>query len=338
MDTANRSFPSLPVAVTTAPSSLLPPSSLPSSSMAAAQQPSQLFPSPPLSQPGSHFATMSPLSSNGGALLQPSSVNPITTTLPGGQQQSSNTSWSSSVLPPTTTSAHARNHRQVCELPLHQHLPPQAAWLPPPGGIQYIHGSETTCSGNNGSGRYFSPAPGTMSIHQQPSQQQNRLVGPSSSGLLPGGTTTNLYNGSLFYGSSNNSGLGTMNNTSTGLVDSVGSNNCYSLFSSSNGGGGVIGDTTPFSAVGGLLNLDTSTLANHVRHQVVSTGSPLSVGSDISSSDGQSSITGSGADLISYGRVDQSDVSRQVETIGSADCKGHRVSVGKPSYDEWPNF
>ena len=100
----------------------------------------------------------------------------------------------------------------------------------------------------------------------------------------------------------------------------------------------MIGDTTPFSAVGGLLNLDTSTLANHVRHQVVSTGSPLSVGSDISSSDGQSSITGSGADLISYGRVDQSDVSRQVETIGSADCKGHRVSVGKPSYDEWPNL
>ena len=130
-----------------------------------------------------------------------------------------------------------------------------------------------------------------------------------------------------------------MNNTSTGLVDSAGSNsNCYSLFSSSTGVSGAIGNTAPFSAVGGLLNLDTSTLANHVRHQVVSTGSPLSVGSDVSSLDGQSSITGGGADSISCSRVDQSDESRPVETIGSADCKGHGISVGKPSYDEWPNL
>ncbi len=324
MDTANRSFPSLPVVVTSAPSSL--PSSLPSSSMAAVQQPSQPFPSPPLQPSNNYFG--------GGALplQQPSLVNP-TTILPGGQQQSSSTSWSS-----------ARNHQQVCELPLHQNLPPQTAWLPPVGGggIQHINGSEMTCSGgNSGSVQYFSPAPGTMSIHQQQQpSQQSRLVGPGISGL-PGTTTTTLYNGSLFYNSSSNSGLGmAMNSTSTssstGLVNSVGSNNnCYSLFSG-NGGGGI-GDTAPFSAVGGLLNLDTSpSLANHVRHhQVVSTGSPLSVSSDVSS-DGQNSTTGGGADSCS--RVDQSDASRQVETIGLADSKGHGVSVGKPSYDEWPNL
>ena len=181
------------------------------------------------------------------------------------------------------------------------------------------------CSGNNGM-RYFSPAPGTISIQQPP--QQSRLVGSGSTHMhtgLPGGMTT--LPGSLFY-NTNNSGLGTMNN-STGLVDSNGtSSNCYSLFSSSGG----VGNAAPFSAVGGLLNLDTSTM-DHVRHQVVSTGSPLSVGSDISS-DGQNSI-GGGAD--SCGGGDQSDAIRQVETIGSAD-KDHGVNVGKQSYDEWPNL
>ena len=117
-----------------------------------------------------------------------------------------------------------------------------------------------------------------------------------------------------------------MNNSNTGIVDGRGTN-CYSLFSSTGG----VGDAMPFSTVGGsLLNLDTST--NHTRHQVVSTGSPLSVGSDVS--DGQNSIGGG----------DQSDTVRQsglhVETVGSAD-KGHGVSVGadgKQSYDEWPNL
>ena len=294
MDMANRSFPSLPV-VTSASSS----------SSVAAVQPPQLLPPP--SQPS--YFTMYPLS-NGS--LQPLTVP--TTTVPGSQ---SNTSWS---IPPTTS---ARNHQQVCELPLHHHLPPQTAWLPV-SGTHHVHGSETTCSGNNGV-RYFSPAPGSMSV-QQP--QQSRLMGPGSThthGGLPG--TTTLYNGSLFY-NRNNSGLGTMNSSSTGLVESNG-NNCYSLFSSSGG----VGDTAPFSAVGGLLNLDTSTSANHVRHQLVSTGSPLSVGSDVSS-DGQNSIVG-GAD--SCGQGDQLDAIRQVETIGSAD-KGRGISVGKPSCDEWPNL
>ena len=294
---ANRSFPSLPV-VTSASSS---------SSMAAAQPP-QFLPPP---AHASYF-TMYPLT-NGS--LQPSPVP--TTTVPGSQ---SNTSWT---IPPTTS---ARNHQQVCELPLHQHLPLQTAWLPV-SRTHHVHGNETTCSVNNGV-RYFSPAPGTMSVQQQ---QQSRLIGPGSThvhGGLPGATT--LYNGSLFY-SSNNSGLGTMNSSSTGLVEgnNGSSNNCYSLFSSSGG----VGNTAPFSAVGGLLNLDTSTTANHVRHQVVSTGSPLSVGSDVSS-DSQNSIVG-GADLCDRG--DQSDAIRQVETIGSAD-KGCGVSVGKQSYDEWPNF
>lgn len=298
MDMANRSFPSLPV--TSASSS---------SSMAAAQPPQLL---PPPSQ--TNYFAMYPLT-NG--TLQPSPVP--TTTVPGSQ---SSTSWS---IPPTTS---VRNHQQVCELPLHQHLPPQAAWLPV-SGTHHVHGSETICSGNNGV-RYFSPAPGTMSI-QQP--QQSRLMGPGSTHMHSGlsGTTT-LYNGSHFY-SSNNSGLGTMNSSSTGLVESnngsSSSNNCYSLFSSSGG----VGDTAPFSAVGGLLNLDTSTSANHVRHQVVSTGSPLSVGSDVSS-DGQNSIVG-GTD--SCGQGDQLDAIRQVETIGSAD-KGCGISVGKQSYDEWPNL
>jgi hypothetical protein len=290
--------------------------------MAAVQPPPQLFPSPPSQPSNNYFGATYPLSNGGGALpfQQPLLVNP-TTILPGGQQQSSSTSWSS-----------ARNHQQVCELPLHQNLPPQTAWLPPVsgGGIQHINGSEMTCSGgNSGSVRYFSPAPGTMSIHQQQPPQLSRLVGP--------GTTTTLYNGSLFYNGSNNSGLGmAMNSTSSSSTGLAGSNNnCYSLFSSNRGGG--VGDTAPFSAVGGLLNLDTSSsLANHVRHhQVVSTGSPLSVGSDVSS-DGQNSITGGGADSCS--RVDQSDASRQVETVGSADSKDHGVSVGKPSYDEWPNL
>lgn len=138
---------------------------------------------------------------------------------------------------------------------------------------------------------------------------------------LPGMST---LSGSLYY---NNSGLGTMN-SSTGFVDGSGNSNCYSLFSSNSG----VGNAAPFSAAGGLLNLDTST-KDHVRHQVVSTGSPLSVGSDVSS-DSQNSI-GGGADLCSGG--EQSDSVRQVETIGSAD-KGHGVSVGKQLYDEWPNL
>ena len=304
---ANRSFPSLPI-MTIASSS--------SSSTVAAPQPPQLF-TPPQSQP-SYFPTY-PLTS--GTFLQPSPAVP-TATVPGSQ---SIASWSS--VPPT---AGARNHQQVCELPLHQHLPPQTAWLPPvSGGIQHVHGSETTCSSNNGV-RYFSPAPGTMSIHQQP-QQSSGLMGPGSTahvhGGLPGGVTT-LYNGSLFY---DGTGFGMMSGSnSTGFAQSCNgnsSNNCYSLFSSSGG----VGNTAPFSAVGGLLNLDTSTVANHVRHQVVSTGSPLSVGSDISS-DGQNSISGGGADPC--GRGDQSDAIRQVETIGSAD-KGHGV---KQSYDEWPSL
>ena len=316
MDMANRSFPSLPV-VTSAPSS----SSTSSSAMAAVQpSPSNLFPSSHPAAPSQPtYLTMYPFPNNG-AFLQPSLVPTTTTIVPSGTQQSS-TSWSSGTVPPVPTTMSARNHQQVCELPLHPHLPPQAAWLPV-GGIQHVHGSETTCSGNNGV-RYFSPAPGTMSIQQQ---QQSRFMGH-------GGTATTLNNGSLFFNSSNNSGYGTMNVGSTGLAESSNgssNNNCYSLFSSGSG----VGDMAPFSAVGGLLNLDTSTTANHVRHQLVSTGSPLSVSSDVSS-DSQNSISDGGVD--SCGRAgDQSDAIRQVETIGSASDKGHGVSVGNQSYNEWP--
>ena len=164
--------------------------------------------------------------------------------------------------------------------------------------------------------RYFSPAPGTvLTAHQQ---QQAAI-----------------YNGSLLYNNSTNSGYGISNDSSnTGVCDNSSGQNCYSLFSS----GGRVGNTVPFSPVGcGLLNLDTSS-TDHMRHQVVSTGSPLSVGSDVS--DGQNS-TG-GAD--SYGGFDQLDAVRlprgQVETIGSTD-KGRGVSVGtngKQLYDEWPNL
>ena len=76
-----------------------------------------------------------------------------------------------------------------------------------------------------------------------------------------------------------------------------------------------------------------------MRHQVVSTGSPLSVGSDVSS-DGQNSI--GGVDSC-CGGGDQSDAVHQrgqVETIGSA-SKGCGVSVGtddNQSYDECPNL
>ena len=167
---------------------------------------------------------------------------------------------------------------------------------------------------------HFSLAPGTIGGTQQ---QQNRFAGGQSSGSneLP---ATTLCNGSLF-----NSGLGT--NTGVGTVGDHQDGSYYSLFS---GAGGS--DSTPFSAVEGLLNLDTS--VDHMRYQASSSGSPLSVNSDVS--DSQNSVTCS-----SGLQGDQSNTSFQrssccyVESVGPA---GQPVSsVGDKeecSYDNWPNL
>ena len=155
-----------------------------------------------------------------------------------------------------------------------------------------------------GSIRNFSPAPGTGTGTAQP---VIRLMG---SGHLPGThTATSLYeSGSLV-----NSGHGT-NNTGG-----------YSLFSSSGGS-----TTTPFPAVGGLLNLDTST--DHMRYQAVSTGSPLSVNSDLSDQSG--SLSPIQRNTHHY---------QSVESIGSSVAvdqgavRDHTPGGGQ-SYDEWPNI
>ena len=198
-----------------------------------------------------------------------------------------------------------RNHD-----PLHvgeplQYYVPQAAWLP-------VSGSNQVQGGNV---RNFSPAPGAgagTGTGNGTAQQPNRFM----EGQLSGNhSNTLMYNGSLL-----NSGFGMRN---TGGVGHSNGGNCYSLFSSSSGS-----DTTPFSAVGGLLNLDTS--MDHMRYQAVSTGSPLSVNSDLS--EGQNSF-----EAEPYGDDLQSHHHCPVESIGTS-LSGQSGSGGKQPCGEWPNI
>ena len=226
-------------------------------------------------------------------------VYPTTTSFQQSMSTQNSTCWS---VPPTMC---VRNHdpSHVGE-PL-QYYVPQAAWLPV-GGSNQVQG---------GSIRNFSPAPGAgagTGTGIGNAQQPNRFT----EGQLSGNhSSTTMYNGSLFT-----SGFGPRN---TGGVDHSNNSNCYSLFSSGSGN-----NTVPFSAVGGLLNLDTS--MDHMQYQAVSTGSPLSVNSDLS--DGQSSL-----EAEPCGEGFQSSHHCLVESIGSS-LPSQSGNGGKQPSCEWPHI
>lgn len=209
-----------------------------------------------------------------------------------------NTCWS---VPPTMC-ARSQDPTQVGE-PL-QHFVPQAGWLPV---------SSNQAPGGNA--RNFSPAPGTGTGNGTV-QPLDRFMG---TGQMSGSHNATMYNGSLV-----NFGFGA---ASPGVVGSHGSgSSCYSLFSSDSGS-----HTTPFSAVGGLLNLDT----NHVRYEAVSTGSPHSVNSDLS--DGQNSL--SAEPCVQRNRSSSSPMQQNcpVESIGSS-LPGGCGDGRRQSCNEWPNI
>lgn len=254
------------------------------------------------------------------------SLQQTTPTGAAAAQNGSNTCWS---VPPTMC-IRGGHLTQVGE-PL-QHFVPQTAWLPVSGAQQQL--MTTAVGGSNA--RNFSPAPGTgigatSAAAGGMSQQFSRFLvgggGGYSSGThsLPHGAT--MYDERFLLGT----GFGPIARSSTGVVvpghHGNSSDSCYSLFSS-----GGSSQAAPFSPAGGLLNLDTS--SDHMRHQAVSTGSPLSVNSDLS--DGLSSLEGldlqrSQSDMAATSSGQQNE--QLVENISSTHSAG-----GSQLYDEWPNI